>query len=102
VVVDEMRVPAGRRSGGGVSVFTVNGFNFAGRGQSSGMAFIMLKPGMSVTREQRVRWPRAQQHFFSFRDAMVFAFARRRYWSWVTPPVSTCSCRTAPVSVTKS
>ena len=26
------------------SVFTVNGFNFAGRGQSSGMAFINLKP----------------------------------------------------------
>ena len=26
------------------SVFTVTGFNFAGRGQSSGMAFIMLKP----------------------------------------------------------
>ena len=26
------------------SVFTVNGFNFAGRGQSSGLAFVMLKP----------------------------------------------------------
>ncbi|MGZ2747955.1 efflux RND transporter permease subunit [Burkholderia stagnalis] len=26
------------------SVFTVNGFNFAGRGQNSGIAFVMLKP----------------------------------------------------------
>ncbi len=60
------------------SVFTVTGFNFAGRGQSSGMAFIMLKPweertaaGQSVAELAQ----RAQMHFFSFRDAMVFAFA---------------------------
>lgn len=60
------------------SVFTVTGFNFAGRGQSSGMAFIMLKPwGDRTTEEQGVfaLAQRAQQHFFSFRDAMVFAFA---------------------------
>jgi multidrug efflux pump len=60
------------------SVFTVTGFNFAGRGQSSGMAFIMLKPweertaaGQSVAELAQ----RAQMHFFGFRDAMVFAFA---------------------------
>ncbi|WGL64667.1 efflux RND transporter permease subunit [Pseudomonas sp. CW003PS] len=60
------------------SVFTVTGFNFAGRGQSSGMAFIMLKPweertaaGQSVAELAQ----RAQKHFFGFRDAMVFAFA---------------------------
>ncbi len=60
------------------SVFTVTGFNFAGRGQSSGMAFIMLKPweertaaGQSVAELAQ----RAQRHFFGFRDAMVFAFA---------------------------
>ncbi|MWV11837.1 efflux RND transporter permease subunit [Pseudomonas sp. R-28-1W-6] len=60
------------------SVFTVTGFNFAGRGQSSGMAFIMLKPwgertaaGQSVAELAQ----RAQQHFFGLRDAMVFAFA---------------------------
>ncbi|GGK04813.1 efflux RND transporter permease subunit [Pseudomonas matsuisoli] len=60
------------------SVFTVTGFNFAGRGQSSGMAFIMLKPwGDRTTEEQGVfaLAQRAQQHFFTFRDAMVFAFA---------------------------
>ena len=62
------------------SVFTVTGFNFAGRGQSSGMAFIMLHPwdertapGTSVFDLAQ----RAQMHFFGsgFRDAMVFAFA---------------------------
>ena len=60
------------------SVFTVNGFNFAGRGQSSGMAFINLRPwnersapGQSVFELAQ----RAQQRFFGFRDAMVFAFA---------------------------
>ncbi|GAC1030261.1 multidrug efflux RND transporter permease subunit MexB [Pseudomonas sp. No.21] len=60
------------------SVFTVTGFNFAGRGQSSGMAFIMLKPwGERPGAEHSVfsLAQRAQQHFFSFRDAMVFAFA---------------------------
>ncbi|GGE54290.1 multidrug resistance protein MexB [Halopseudomonas oceani] len=60
------------------SVFTVTGFNFAGRGQSAGMAFVGLKPWeerqapeLSVFALQQ----RAQQHFFGFRDAMVFAFA---------------------------
>jgi multidrug efflux pump len=60
------------------SVFTITGFNFAGRGQSSGMAFIMLKPwedrkeaGQGVFDLAQ----RAQVHFFSLRDAMVFAFA---------------------------
>ena len=59
------------------SVFTVTGFNFAGRGQSSGMAFIMLKPWAERTAEQNVfnLAKRAQMHFFTFRDAMVFAFA---------------------------
>ena len=33
-----------KEAGAVASVFTVNGFNFAGRGQSSGLAFIMLKP----------------------------------------------------------
>jgi multidrug efflux pump len=59
------------------SVFTVNGFNFAGRGQSSGLAFIMLKPWDERDASNSVfaLAQRAQQHFFSFRDAMVFAFA---------------------------
>lgn len=60
------------------SVFTVTGFNFAGRGQSAGLAFVGLKPWeeredpeLSVFALQQ----RAQQHFFGYRDAMVFAFA---------------------------
>ena len=59
------------------SVFTVTGFNFAGRGQSSGMAFIMLKPWDERSADNNVfnLAKRAQQHFFTFRDAMVFAFA---------------------------
>ncbi|WP_263139683.1 efflux RND transporter permease subunit [Pseudomonas sp. RIT-PI-AD] len=60
------------------SIFTVTGFNFAGRGQSSGMAFIMLKPWAQRSGKEHSVFAlaeRAQQHFFSFRDAMVFAFA---------------------------
>ncbi|MBK5539499.1 efflux RND transporter permease subunit [Pseudomonas sp. TH05] len=78
VVVDEMRAYLLDKEKDTVaSVFTVNGFNFAGRGQSSGMAFIMLKPWGERSSENSVfnLAARAQQHFFSFRDAMVFAFA---------------------------
>ncbi|WP_337154075.1 efflux RND transporter permease subunit [Pseudomonas protegens] len=78
VVVDEMRAYLLDKEKDTVaSVFTVNGFNFAGRGQSSGMAFIMLKPWGERSAENNVfnLATRAQQHFFSFRDAMVFAFA---------------------------
>ena len=78
VVVDEMRAYLLDKEKDTVaSVFTVNGFNFAGRGQSSGMAFIMLKPWGERSAENSVfnLAARAQQHFFSFRDAMVFAFA---------------------------
>ncbi|WP_181297758.1 efflux RND transporter permease subunit [Pseudomonas sp. Q2-TVG4-2] len=60
------------------SVFTVTGFNFAGRGQNSAMAFIGLKPWSERTAEgQDVASlaQRAQRHFGTFRDAMVFAFA---------------------------
>ena len=60
------------------SVFTVNGFNFAGRGQSSAMAFINLKPWSERSEPGQGVFElaqRAQQRFFGFRDAMVFAFA---------------------------
>ncbi|MBE7926442.1 MULTISPECIES: efflux RND transporter permease subunit [Pseudomonadaceae] len=60
------------------SVFTITGFNFAGRGQNSAMAFIGLKPWGERTAEgQDVASLalRAQQRFSTFRDAMVFAFA---------------------------
>lgn len=60
------------------SVFMINGFNFAGRGQNSAMAFIGLHDWSKRTRpEQNVfaLAERAQMRFFSFRDAMAFAFA---------------------------
>src|SRR5471030_310036 len=78
VVIDEMRSYLLEKESGSVaSVFTVNGFNFAGRGQSSGLAFIMLKPWGERDASNSVfaLADRAQQHFFTFRDAMVFAFA---------------------------
>ncbi|NYH07638.1 efflux RND transporter permease subunit EmhB [Pseudomonas moraviensis] len=78
VVIDEMRsYLLDKESSSVASVFTVNGFNFAGRGQSSGLAFIMLKPWHERDANNSVfaLAQRAQQHFFSFRDAMVFAFA---------------------------
>ncbi|MBK5416777.1 efflux RND transporter permease subunit EmhB [Pseudomonas sp. TH31] len=78
VVIDEMRSYLLEKESGAVaSVFTVNGFNFAGRGQSSGLAFIMLKPWGERDASNSVfaLAARAQQHFFTFRDAMVFAFA---------------------------
>jgi multidrug efflux pump len=77
-VVNDMRDYLLKDEAGAVSsVFTVTGFNFAGRGQSSGMGFIMLKPwderGSSDTVAKVAE--RAQQHFTSLRDALVFAFA---------------------------
>ena len=75
-VLDNMRSYLLDEEGAGVkSVFTVNGFNFAGRGQSSGLAFIMLKPWDERTAENSVfaLAKRAQAHFFSFRDSMTFA-----------------------------
>jgi multidrug efflux pump len=75
-VIDNMRKYLLEEESGAVnSVFTVNGFNFAGRGQSSGLAFIMLKPWGDRDASNSVfeLAKRAQQHFFGFRDAMTFA-----------------------------
>ena len=59
-------------------LFSVVGFNFAGRGQNSAMAFVDLKPwdqredeSLSVFALQA----RAMERFSQIRDAMVFAFA---------------------------
>ena len=60
------------------SVFSVTGFNFAGRGQSSGMAFVTLKPWDERPGEVNSVFSlvdRAQQRFHTITDAMVFAFA---------------------------
>ncbi|MBX8533121.1 efflux RND transporter permease subunit [Pseudomonas cichorii] len=75
-VIDKMRDYLLTKESGAVrSVFSVNGFNFAGRGQSSAIAFVMLKPWDERSAENSVfeLAKRAQAHFFSFRDAMVFA-----------------------------
>jgi len=60
------------------AVFTINGFNFSGRGQNTGMAFIKLKewkdrkdPNDAV----HVLAHRVQMRLFGFRDAMAFVFA---------------------------
>ena len=57
------------------SVFTINGFNFAGRGQNSGIAFVLLKPWDERDSDNTVFnvAQRAQQAFSAYRDAMVFA-----------------------------
>ncbi|MCQ4306870.1 efflux RND transporter permease subunit [Pseudomonas stutzeri] len=60
------------------SVFTVTGFNFAGRGQNSALAFIGLKPWDERPDAEDSVFAlaqRAQQHFAIYRDAQVFAFA---------------------------
>ena len=78
-VVDEMREYLLTDEGNAVSsVFTVTGFNFAGRGQNSAMAFIQLKPWEERPGDENsvaAVAQRAQMNFFRFRDAMVFAFA---------------------------
>ncbi|EPM45781.1 efflux RND transporter permease subunit [Pseudomonas syringae] len=75
-VIDNMREYLLTKESGAVkSVFSVNGFNFAGRGQSSAIAFVMLKPWEERDAENSVfkLAARAQGYFFSLRDAMVFA-----------------------------
>ncbi|GAB7533414.1 efflux RND transporter permease subunit [Pseudomonas sp. 3A(2025)] len=75
-VLDTMREHLLSKESGSVkSVFTVNGFNFAGRGQSSAIAFVLLKPWDERGAEDSVfeLAKRAQGYFFSLRDAMVFA-----------------------------
>jgi hydrophobe/amphiphile efflux-1 (HAE1) family protein len=59
-------------------IFTVTGFSFGGRGQSSGLAFIALKPWDERPGAQnRVAAiaGRAMGYFSTFKDAMAFAFA---------------------------
>jgi multidrug efflux pump len=76
-VLDKMRSYLLDKEAGTVkSVFTVNGYNFAGRGQSSGLAFILLKPWDERPGSDNSVFAlakRAQAHFFSFRDSLTFA-----------------------------
>ncbi|MGE4278603.1 MAG: efflux RND transporter permease subunit, partial [Magnetospirillum sp.] len=59
------------------SIFTVAGFNFAGRGQNSGMAFVRMKDWSERTNpDQKVGLVarRAMGALSKVKDAMVFAF----------------------------
>jgi hydrophobe/amphiphile efflux-1 (HAE1) family protein len=59
-------------------VFTVAGFSFGGRGQSSGLAFVRLKDwSLRPGKQNRVQAiaARAMKHFAGIQDAMAFAFA---------------------------
>ncbi|WP_175857836.1 efflux RND transporter permease subunit [Burkholderia anthina] len=61
-------------SGAVESVFTVNGFNFAGRGQNSAMAFVSLKPWVQRTGDDPTVFgvaERARAVFGKIRDGMV-------------------------------
>jgi multidrug efflux pump len=69
-----------REEEGGVvaSVFAINGFNFSGRGQNSGMAFVKLRdwsdrPG--AANSVQALTGRVMRRFADYRDAMVFGFA---------------------------
>ncbi|MDR3737179.1 MAG: efflux RND transporter permease subunit [Acidobacteriaceae bacterium] len=60
------------------SVFSVSGFSFGGRGQSSGIAFVILKdwslrPGIQNGVQALAQ--RTMGRFMSYKDALVFAFA---------------------------
>jgi len=59
------------------SVFTVNGFGFAGRGQNTGIAFVSLKP-WDERGDANLKVPaiagRAMQALGQIKDAMVFPF----------------------------
>lgn len=56
------------------SVFAVNGFSFSGRGQSSGMAFIMLKPWDERKGTAFELQGRAMQRFSQMKSAIALAF----------------------------
>ncbi|WP_454843164.1 efflux RND transporter permease subunit [Rahnella aceris] len=59
------------------SVFTANGFSFAGRGQNVGIAFVQLKTWAdrpAAAQKVQALGGRAMAHFATIKDARVFAF----------------------------
>jgi multidrug efflux pump len=65
-------------SGVVASTFAINGFNFSGRGQSAGMAFLRLRdwserPGAENSAQALTR--RVMAKFSNYPEAMIFAFA---------------------------
>ena len=57
------------------SALVVNGFNFAGRGQGSGMAFVQLKPWSERQGSVFELTGRAMGYFSTIKEANVIAFA---------------------------
>jgi multidrug efflux pump len=65
-----------KEEGGTVaSVFTVGGFNLAGRGQNSGLAFVQLRPWEERETGVFELVDRAMQHFGQIKSATVLAYA---------------------------
>lgn len=56
------------------SVFAVNGWNFAGRGQNSGMAFLMLKPWDQRKTTAAELQARSMARFSQMKSAVALAF----------------------------
>lgn len=74
-VLDTMREQMMKNEPAVGSMFTVNGFNFAGRGQSSGLAFIQLKPWDQRPDANDAAGAvagRAMGYLSQIRDAIVF------------------------------
>ncbi|MBR0648257.1 efflux RND transporter permease subunit [Roseomonas terrae] len=60
------------------SVFTINGFNFSGRGQNAGMAFVRLRDWSErpdAAHRVQALTGRIMARFAGYRDAMIFGFA---------------------------
>ncbi|MXS21565.1 efflux RND transporter permease subunit [Pseudomonas oryzihabitans] len=75
-VLDTVRETMMEKEPGIASMFTVNGFNFAGRGQSSGLAFIQLKPWSErpEARDDASQIAgRAMGYLSQIKDALIFA-----------------------------
>ncbi|MBF7996873.1 efflux RND transporter permease subunit [Rahnella laticis] len=77
-VLDNVREYLMDKEGGIVSsVFTANGFSFAGRGQNVGIAFVQLKNWAQrpdAAQKVQALAGRAMGHFATIKDARVFAF----------------------------
>ncbi|MDR6233706.1 efflux RND transporter permease subunit [Pseudomonas oryzihabitans] len=76
-VLDTMRETMMKNDAGAISsMFTVNGFNFAGRGQSSGLAFVQLKPWDQRTAANESASAvagRAMGYLSQIKDAIIYA-----------------------------
>ncbi|HEY4253916.1 MAG TPA: efflux RND transporter permease subunit [Roseomonas sp.] len=67
-----------QESGVVASIFTINGFNFSGRGQNAGLGFMSLRdwserPGPQNSVQALTQ--RLMARFAGYQDAMIFAFA---------------------------